>query len=106
MKFTWEEHDIIAGRTVCKPSANSTKKLLERTFTPDGWTAKWTQKIGYNPALGAKKYVLIAITDGMITKPRTAKELAAALNEDGLIPMPHSWLIKTLDYLKDHYEGH
>lgn len=105
MKFTWEEHDIIAGRIVCKPSANAKKKLLERSFTPDGWSAKWTHKIGFNPALNSKKYVLIAMTDGMISKPYTAKELVAHLNEDGLIPMPHAWLIKTMDYLKDCYEG-
>jgi hypothetical protein len=105
MKFTWESSDIIAGRIVCKPNPNTAKKVLERSFTPDGWTAKWTHKIGYNPALGSKKYILISMTDGMISKPRTAEEMAAALNEDGMIPMPHAWLIKTLDYLEGSYEG-
>ena len=105
MKYIWEEHDIIAGRIVCKPNPNEAKRLLERTFTPDGWTAKWTQKIGFNPACGAKRYILISMTDGMISKPHTAKELAAILNNEGLIPMPHAWLIKTMNHLEGSYDG-
>ena len=105
MKYIWEEKDIIAGRIVCKPNPNTATKVLERSFTPDGWTAKWTFKIGYNPALGSKKYVFISMTDGMISKPKTVKEMVDSLNEDGLIPMPHTWLIKTFNFMEGSYEG-
>ena len=103
MRYIWEEKDIIAGRIVCKP--NTATKTLDRSFNPDGWTAKWTFKIGYNPALGAKKYVFISMTDGMISKPHTAKEMVASLNEDEMIPMPHAWLIKTINFMQGAYEG-
>jgi hypothetical protein len=45
------------------------------------------------------------MTDGMISKPKTVKEIVDSLNEDGLIPMPHTWLIKTFNFMEGSYEG-
>ena len=49
MKFTWEPKDIVSGRIVCKPKAD------DGTFKPDGWTAKWTYKIGWLAAGNPEK---------------------------------------------------
>ena len=112
MKFTWEASDIVCGRIICKP--NPRKGL----FTPCGWTAKHTYKIGWlaggNPMQVVdfklkiedrikvrQDYCLIAMTDGMIGNPHTKQELADQLNTYELSPMPHEWFLATVDYLRD-----
>jgi len=95
MKYTWEEEDIIAGRYVCKPLRED-----EKRFEPTGWTAKWTYKIGFIPTHGV---TLICMADGLVHKPTTALELATQLNRDGMIPMPHAWLLKHIEYTRDLY---
>jgi hypothetical protein len=94
VKYIWEEKDIenMTGRMVCKPSAKD-------FFKPDGWTAKWTFQIGYANGTG-EKLCLISITDGMISQIYTPKELAALLNKDEMIPMPYSWHLATLEFLR------
>ena len=117
MKFTWEPKDIVSGRIVCKPKAD------DGTFKPDGWTAKWTYKIGwlaagnpekdYYPIQGNTRkereeylethradYCGLAMTDGMVTRAMTKKEFAAWLNDEGMIPMPHAWFVDTIEYLR------
>jgi hypothetical protein len=117
MKFTWEPKDIICGRIVCKPN------LVDDEFTPCGWTAKWTYKMGwlaagnpqkeYYPIKGDSRkereeyiekhradYCAIAMTDGMITSPRTKKEMADWLNSENMIPMPQEWFLETISYLR------
>jgi len=49
MKMIWEANDIECGRFVCKPTHqfSDRKSILERQFEPDGWTSKWTHKIGW-----------------------------------------------------------
>lgn len=101
MKYIWEEKDIIPGRMVCKPSE-------KEFFQPDGWTAKWTYMIGYanstgeNPCLVCigENPCLVCIVDGMISKVYTPKELADRLNRDGMIPMPYSWHLATIEFLR------
>jgi hypothetical protein len=99
MKYTWSEEDIVAGRIVCREE--------RPTGEVCGWTAKWTFKIGFgyskDDTPGAE-YSLLAMTDGMIGRMRTKKDLASYLNQHGMIPMPHNWLIATMNYLRDCYE--
>lgn len=116
MKFTWENSDIICGRYICKSEhANSERpKAKDRTFHGNSFTASVTYKIGYlaagNPLFpdtsgdARKDFVLIAITDGMIGLPMTKRELVDDLNERQMIPMPHDWLVKTIEHLRDAYE--
>lgn len=100
MKFVWSEKDIICGRIVCKAE---TKDSL---WKPDGWTAKWTFKIGFDPSKSSDKSVcLICMADGMISSPQSRAELAGYLNSNELIPMPYQWLQKTIEFLRDAYEG-
>lgn len=117
MKFTWEPSDIECGRIVCKPHTG------DEQFKPNGWTAKWTYKLGwlaagnpareYHPIKGNNReeretyiqqhradYCAIAMTDGMITSPKTQVEMAQWLNDEGMIPMPHEWFVKTVEYLR------
>lgn len=99
MKTIWEEDDIICGRIVCK-------RPLDGKFEANGNTAKWTQKIGFVCGESSSgRYVLIAMTDGMVSIPHSKKELVDILNQDNLIPMPHWWLAQVMTYLRDAYEG-
>lgn len=119
MKFIWEAKDISCGRIVCKPTHqfSDRKNAVERGFKPDGWTSKWTFKIGWlaggNPAQedyyelpreereGKRKdYCLMCMTDGMISVPHTKQEIADWLNTEEMIPMPHDWFVATVDYLR------
>lgn len=96
MKYKWEEKDIIAGRIVCKP--------CDEKFQANGWSAKWTMKIGWlASAPSSKHFCTIALTDGMVGPLGSAKEMATWLNKENMIPMPHKWLMATMDYLRDCY---
>ena len=97
MKYTWEAKDITAGRFVCKSKAAGGDVL-------NGWSAKWTDKIGFVPENGANQYCLISMTDGLVCGKYTKAELAKWLNENEMMPMPHEWLIKTIEFMRDHYE--
>lgn len=130
MKFTWEPSDISCGRIICKSTYGDCDKATSfiRDFKPCGWTAKWTYKIGwlaggnpqkeYLPIQGKTRkemekyveenradYCVIAMTDGMITNPRTQKEMAHWLTKEKMIPMPHEWFLKTVEYLR-HLNEH
>lgn len=98
MKTTWEPDDVIPGRIVCKPLQKG-----ERSFKPSGWTAKWTFKIGFVNGGGADSNVLVCLSDGMVGHAHTAADLAATLNKEGLILMPHAWLIDTMRFLRDAF---
>lgn len=108
MKYKWTEDDVICGRIVCKPIATS-------NGSEDGWSAKWTHKIGFlaggNPkkpdAQGKERcdYVLIAMTDGMICSCKTKSGVVVWLNGEGMIPMPHKRLLAVMEYLRDVYES-
>ena len=96
MKTIWEEHDILAGLFVCKRPEEG------QAFKPSGWTCKWTHKIGFSG--GAREgTVLVAMTDGMISSKMTPKECADYLTEQDMMVMPHTWLIKSIDYMRDWY---
>ena len=94
MKYIWEEDDIKCGIYVCKPNQG------DGTWIPTGWTAKWTEKIGF---VGGRSngVALVAMTDGMIGPKKTPQEMADQLNKDEMIPMPYRWLIATIEYLRD-----
>jgi len=95
MKYTWTEEDIIPGRFVCK----------NRKFDkPTGNSAKWTSKIGFLPTAKGTKYCLISMTDGMVNTYESKQELADSLNQNEMMPMPHEWLVETINYLRDCYE--
>lgn len=72
MKYTWEEHDIFAGREVS--AYNRTEKSI----------------IGYDPTIHSSEnqaYALISLSDGMIvTKGISIKELTIFLNDGGYRP--------------------
>lgn len=46
-----------------------------------GWKTKHTYMIGYIPSSEPKRYVLINIMDGFVSKCRTKEELTGFLNE-------------------------
>ncbi len=99
MQYIWEEKDIICGRIACKPTADG------KPFKADGWTAKWTLKIGFRPDLPSDEhYCLTAMTDGMNIPVGSAKAMAERFNNDKMIPMPHAWLLQTIEFLRDQYE--
>jgi hypothetical protein len=100
MKIKWEEKDIIAGKIVCKePSYQGNEN-----FKACGNSAKWTLKIGFAYYNNIQYFVTVALTDGMVSKiGKTKKEVVEYLNKSELIPMPHSWLIEIINYLRDIY---
>lgn len=96
MKFIWEESDIICGRIVGKDT--------QLDYEVCGNSAKHTHKIGFNATLPSKKnYILIAMTDGMVGKGRTGREMADYLNKSQYAPMPHKQFMKTMEWLRDIY---
>jgi len=111
MHITWEAKDIIPGRMICKQ--------FKKPLSPGGWEAKWTLKIGFHinhpnaPLLKNEEtgeylqnnLCLISMSDGMITKPMSAEDLAAQLNKDEMIPMPHDWLIAIINFLRGIHEN-
>jgi len=101
MKYIWEPNDIIPGRIVCKHFSYQRNDA----FIPCGNSAKWTYKIGYRSGGdNGEKYVLVCMADGLVRKGTTREKLAEDLNADELIPMPHKWFIKQMDWLRDSYE--
>lgn len=99
-KTHWEAEDIRAGMIVCRAHRGKEK------WKPDGWTAKWTHKIGFVPcdkgSEGNGHYCQIAMTDGMVyCRGKTKGEMAALLNKEDMILMPYSWWLQTVRYLRE-----
>ena len=95
MKYIWEEKDILPGRWVCK-------KNKDGTWSPTGWTAKWTQQIGW---IGSgHKCHLISICDGMIGHHQTQAELVEYFNKEGIEPLSLTDLHRMVDYLDGNWE--
>lgn len=108
MKIIWTADDIICGRIICKAEHefSNRKNILERQFKPNGWTSKWTYKIGYS--FGGKekeKFHLLSMTDGLVGSIKTAEEMAKYLNKEKMIPMPYKWLMATMEYLRELNES-
>ena len=103
MTYHWTEADIIVGRWVCKPAPDKTiPGDAEGRWEVNGWTAKWTYQIGWLASEQSDNNIaLICITDGMIVRHKSRTALVAALNRDKMRPMPHKWLLATVDYLRD-----
>jgi hypothetical protein len=93
-QFIWQPEHISAGMVVCRAHRGSYR------WEPDGWTAKWTYKIGFisgstvkmikhpNGEYEMSNLVLVALTDGMVQgKGFTHKEMAEYLNSYDMIPM-------------------
>ena len=98
MKYQWEEKDVVCGRFVCKNLPAN-----KDSFEPDGWTAKWTFKVCYMGS-SSREVCLVAMTDGMMGYTKTKEEMAAFLTENDMVPMPHKWLLQTMDYLRGCYD--
>jgi len=43
------------------------------------------------------------MADGMVGRKRTPKEMAEYLTECNMMPMPHTWVIKMFEYMRDWY---
>lgn len=79
--------DIQVGMLVCRPPSSA--------GPADGWFAKWFHKIGYRTAaVDGVNFVLIAMSDGLVGRTKTAEEVAQWLNENAMVPMREEWLIK------------
>jgi len=101
MKYTWTKDDIIAGRVVCKPPEYH--GFTNQTWVANGSTAKWVYKIGFVAGVGT--LCLIALTDGMVcSMDKSDEQMAEHLNNDGVIPCPHSRLLAVMEFLRDCYE--
>lgn len=107
-RFNWTPDDVHSGMIVCRAHRGSDK------WKPDGWTAKWTYKIGFVPGDGrvtrdpnmpgrylpVPQYCQIAMTDGMVCCRKMSKaDMAKRLTEDDMIPMPWSWWLRMVRYL-------
>jgi hypothetical protein len=99
MKYNWELKDIVAGKIVCKDPSYQKRDF----FQANGNSAKWTYKIGFGYWEDGQRPTLNAMTDGMIHSFKNDQELVDYLNKCELIPMPHKWLIETMNYLRDCY---
>lgn len=96
MEYIWKEQDIICGIFVCK------KPNEGDVFVPSGWNAKWMHKIGFQKR-SSDGTTLISMSDGMVGRKRTPKEMAEYLTENNMMPMPHKWVIKMFEYMRDWY---
>lgn len=96
MKYSWESNDIICGRIVC---SNPDKDRFDASQT-----ANRTYKIGFVNGGGKSNLVLIAMTDGMVSGPKTTQQLVDHLNTEDYMPMPHRWWVEVINYLRDCYE--
>ncbi len=106
MRFHWEPGDIVPGRFVCQTTPGSVTQNRFGSFTATDHTAKWTYLIGFvrgGPIKGEDEavYVLISVVDGMVGIGKTRADLAASLNKQKFRPMPHKWLIATMEHLRD-----
>jgi hypothetical protein len=72
MKFTWEESDVVPGRTVALPHKGGEQFI-----------------VGYQP--GQAPYnnrCLVSMADGALVQcDKSNAEIAAALNEGGYVPL-------------------
>lgn len=102
MKIKWEEEDIIPGRYIVKPT-DSGKLCCTRAY-----------KIGYcqfmrepleTSVSDSARYSLIAITDGMVGKPKTKREIADSLTESGALPLATDHLKDMIESLRRQNEG-
>ena len=87
MKFTWEINDIKAGRIVCS-----------------GEDIEHTYKIGYIAGeISNARYVLIAMTDGMIGLNHNKEGLVELLNKGAYRPLPHPTFVQFLKATQDWF---
>lgn len=106
-KHAWSKEDVSAGMIVCRAHRG------RGPWTAEGWTAKWTHKIGFIAGSSQTKkdlktnryysshYCQIAMTDGMVYhRGLSQEEMAARLTEEDMIPMPWSWWLKMVRHLR------
>lgn len=79
------------GQVVCKPHKGA--------FSANGWTLKYTYKLGFIGAGGRKTATCMA--DGMTLEFKSDEEVIDFLNEGGYIPMPTNWLMASIIYMDD-----
>lgn len=73
MKFTWEEDDIVPGRKIVQGTAGKI----------------WL--LGYMPHIAeAERYVLVSLTDGLVTPPKSKERMATRLTQDNMIPAEYA----------------
>lgn len=69
MKFIWESSDITPGQK----------------YSREGIGETWM--IGYRAEIAnGRRYVSVSLNDGLVTEPKTQKELAIELSEQGYVP--------------------
>ncbi len=95
----WQEGEVETGMIVCRRHDH------ESNWKPDGWRAKWTHKIGFVPGdkggEGDGQYCQVAMTDGMVyARGMTKAQMAKCLTDQDMIPMPYSWWIKMVRFLR------
>lgn len=95
MKYIWEEEDIKCGRFVYRKGGNYS------TAYKIGF-ASWVKN---GKKKGEGHYVLIAITDGMVTMPVTKKEMVKSFNETNKAPLPFEKLNEFITHLRCQGEG-
>ncbi len=106
-KHIWAPEDVEVGMIVCRAHRGP------RKWAPEGWTAKWTHKIGWVSGDGettkdpithcyvTNHYCQIAMTDGMVYHRSLSRaEMAARLTEEDMIPMPYAWWLQMVRYLR------
>ena len=92
MEYVWSEEDVKCGIYVCYPM---------KRFDPNSCSMR-LYKIGFIGGR-SKGVVLIAMSDGLVCSKKTPKQMAEHLTERGMMPAPHGWVIKALEYMRDWY---
>jgi len=94
MEYTWNEKDIKVGRFVHRVPGNANTAYKIGFIVP--------RHQDQNPK---QKYVLQAITDGMVGKFYTKEELAEHLTEDGFAPAHLHNVLAYMTELRSMVEG-
>ena len=87
IKYIWEEDDITSGRWVRRQGANYSTAYKICYIRPK--------------EVSDAKFVKVALTDGMVTAPLNAKDMAEQLTNDRSVPLSHGEL---LDFIRELHE--
>ena len=103
-KYVWSAEDVRAGMIVCRAHRRRGR------WKPDGGTAKWTHKVGFipgdNKGVPGGQYCHIALTDGLVYwRGMTKEQMAKEMTDQDMIPMPYSWWLQMVRYLRRQTNG-
>ena len=109
MKYVWEEKDVVCGRIVCRVPQSSEMNGNQAKHTYKiGWHVGGHVPISWRDSSGkyhTDHFCTIAMTDGMVNGPKSKVAMVKWLNDNDMIPAPHEFVVRVMDYLKDCYNS-